>query len=115
MLDQLTSVQLSEWEAYDRLDPIGSWRRDFGTAQLISTITNIANAIYKAEGKEAVVTDVSDFMPVWDKEARKKKAIKQKLTPEQSQEELTKALLDFARRHNEREEIKSKPPIKRRT
>jgi hypothetical protein len=120
-LGQLTSSQLSEWEAYDRLDPIGSWRHDFSIAQLSSTITNIVNAIYKEEGKPVVQTNASDFMPIWDKEERKKREFA-RLKEErevQSQEELTKALLSFAERHNKKVDAKlaakNKPPIKRLT
>jgi hypothetical protein len=65
LLDYLNSAQLSEWEAYDRLDPIGTWRGDFGTAQIISVMINIANALYPEKGHEPVVVSPIDFMPDW--------------------------------------------------
>jgi len=66
-LDELTSVQLSEWEAYDRLDPIGKWRDDFRIASLTSVVTNIARTLYHDSKKgELVLTSPSDYMPKWN-------------------------------------------------
>ena len=64
-MDQLTSVQLSEWEAYDRLDPIGTWRDDFRTALLASIVTNVAMGMAGVKGK---MTKPLDFMPNWNGE-----------------------------------------------
>jgi len=64
-LDQLTSIQLSEWEAYDRLDPIGTWRDDFRMALLASIITNVAMGMAGVKGK---MTKPLDFMPNWSGE-----------------------------------------------
>lgn len=66
MLDELTSTQLSEWEVYDRLEPIGEWRADFRMAYLSCIITNIARKIHGGKGVEMAVP--LDFMPEWDKE-----------------------------------------------
>jgi len=65
-LDQLTSKQLSEWEAYDRLDPTGDWRFDFGIGRLQALIINISNLIYNdpKKGKPTVVSPL-DCMPDW--------------------------------------------------
>lgn len=116
-MSQLTSAQLSEWEAYDRLDPIGSWRQDYNYAQIASIITNIVNSIYCKEGSEPVLTTVVDFMPIWDKEERKK--IEQKRNKDnivrQSAEDMKSTLMAFAREHNKRVERKSIPPIKRKS
>jgi len=57
---------LSEWEAYDRLDPIGSFREDFRTAQLSSIVINTARALYGKKGVK--MTAPIDFMPEWGKE-----------------------------------------------
>jgi len=65
-LNELTSVQLSEWEAYDRLDPIGEWRADFRMAYLSIIVTNIARAVYGTKGTKMTVP--LDFMPEWGKE-----------------------------------------------
>ena len=114
MLEQLTSAQLSEWEAYDRLDPIGNFRQDHNTALLLTTITNIANAIYHEEGAKPVVTTPADHMPVWDKEERKRLNIKreQEEVKKQNAEDMKSYLMAFSIEHNKRIEKKSKPPVK---
>jgi hypothetical protein len=56
-------VQLSEWEAYDRLDPIGTWREDFRTATLASIVTNLVISVHGKKG--AKMTTAIDFMPDW--------------------------------------------------
>ena len=68
-MDKLTSSQLSEWEAYDRLDPIGEWRADFHMAKMVSVITNLFLQIYGEKGKE--LTSANDFMPKWHEDSIK--------------------------------------------
>jgi hypothetical protein len=75
----LTSNQISEWEAYDRLDPIGTWREDFRLAYLSSLITNIALSIHGKKGTK--MQSPMDFMIEWDP-AKHEKATKVQ-TPEQ--------------------------------
>jgi hypothetical protein len=70
-LDQITSAQLSEWEAYDKLDPVGTWRSDFQMAQLISLIHNVVNSLYCKKGSQPIITSALDFMPDWDGEEKK--------------------------------------------
>lgn len=70
MLDQLTSAQLSEWEAYDRIDPVGTWRGDFQTAQILTLLTNMYNALHTKETKKV---DVMEFMPNWTGEREEEK------------------------------------------
>jgi hypothetical protein len=92
-LDELTSYQLAEWEAYDELDPIGEWRDDFRIASLSSLISNIVLALYqdpeeKKQGKVPEYTEPLEFMPEFDpvkiSEAKEKPAKKEKKhTPEQ--------------------------------
>ena len=72
MLDHLTSTQLSEWEAYDRLDPIGSWREDYRMASIQATLVNIHNAMNTKEGGTPTQTSATDFLPIWDKVEREK-------------------------------------------
>ena len=66
MLNELTSVQLSEWEAYGRLDPIGEWRADFRMAYLCTIVTNIARKVHGEKGAKMAVP--LDFIPEWGKE-----------------------------------------------
>ena len=65
MLDKLTAYELAEWEAYDRIDPIGAWRDDFRGAKLESLILNIVNQLFAEKGKKPHVTTALDFMPDW--------------------------------------------------
>ena len=92
-MDQLTSVQLSEWEAYSRIDPIGSWREDFRVAQLQSLIMNIVNVLYSKKGIRPAITSPMDFMPDWSGDNVKE--------PEKmSTEEMKQRLLSIARIQN---------------
>jgi hypothetical protein len=110
-LDQLTSKQISEWEAYDRIDPIGSWRDDFRIAKLESLLVNIVQQLYTdtKKGKKPEVTSPLDFMVDWD-------GSKDKEPKKQSVEEMKQILLSIASAQNKkvkRVEVQSKPPVKR--
>ena len=61
-MDQLTFFQISEWEAYDRIDPIGDWRDDFRGAKLESLLVNIVNQLFAKKGHTPVITSPLDFM-----------------------------------------------------
>lgn len=65
-MDKLTPAQIREWEAYDKIDPIGSWRMDFQTARLMSHMTNIVNALYCEKGKQPEKTTVKDYLINWE-------------------------------------------------
>ena len=78
-MDHLTSIQLSEWEAYDKLDPIGTWREDFRMAFLSSLISNLAISINGAKGSK--MTSTMDFMPNWSGEEREE--VEEVMSPEQ--------------------------------
>jgi hypothetical protein len=62
-LDQLTSTQVSEWEAYDRIDPIGQWREDHRWASLTAQMTNLLTWAHAKKGSSHTATD---FIPQWD-------------------------------------------------
>jgi hypothetical protein len=103
----LTGPQLSEWQAFDKMDPIGSWRDDFRIAKLESLIINIVNQLYHKEGTEPLITTATDFMVKWGEEDEPPEPKKQ------SQEELKQMLLGFAKEHNKRDKrigIQSKVP-----
>jgi len=68
-LNELTATQLREWEAYDRLDPVGSWREDYRLAFLSSLMVNIA--IQQNGKKGTKLTDVKDFLLIWDEELQR--------------------------------------------
>lgn len=99
-MDCLTSVQLSEWEAYDRLDPIGTWRDDYRMASIESTLVNIHNAMNTKEGERPTQTAAIDFLPIWDKEEREKLAYQSQRTEKQSVEEIKRNLFSAFRVKN---------------
>lgn len=107
-MDQLTSAQISEWEAFDKIDPIGSWRDDFRTAHLISQIVNIVNQLYAKKGAKPTTTTPMDFMPDWSGENEGAEPKKQ------SVEEMKQILLAIASQSKKGVNIpiekKTKPP-----
>lgn len=113
-MDQLTSRQISEWEAYDRLDPIGTWTENFRLAYLSSLITNLALSIHGDKKKGYKFTSPLDFMINWDIEGNKVEPKKQ------SVEEMKQMLMSFAETQNrnvERTKLqsdKTRPPTNRR-
>lgn len=94
-MDSLTSRQLSEWEAYDRIDPIGTWTDYMKFAQLESLIFNIVSKLYTKKGHTPVTTTPADFMPNWSMEKKEPKR--------QTVEEQKKILLDIFGKHNKKE------------
>lgn len=105
-MDQLTSKQISEWEAYDRLDPIGTWRDDYRLAFLSSLVTNLTISVHgKKEAKHSLPID---FMIDWDIDTSKEKEIK-KQTPE----EILAIFKGIAKEHNREFKLDNNKPPKR--
>jgi hypothetical protein len=108
-LVQLTSRQFSEWQAYDKLDPIGTWRDDFRFAILESLILNIVNSLYSKKGHTPKKVSPMDFMLNWDgglkggDEGQKK----------QSTEDMKRILLGIAKAQNRRVRVSNTPPTRR--
>ena len=103
-MDELSLDQLLEWESYDRLDPIGTWRDDFRMAYLASTVTNLTISVHGKKG--AKMTAPVDFMPEWD-------IIKTEDVPKQSVQEMKDIFLGIVSAHNKQvkgEISNTKPP-----
>ena len=100
MLDELSSTQISEWQAYDRLDPIGTWREDFRMAYLSMIITNLVRAIHGKE--ETKIAIPLDFMPDWGKGEEEVKETGQ------TQEDMKKIMMAVARVSKKRKPHKMK-------
>jgi hypothetical protein len=90
----LTGNQLAEWEAFDSLEPVGSYKHDFRLAKLENLIYVLACA---SNGKK-VDSKVKDFMPWW---------FTQYLDGDvsvsgggQSMDDMKRNLLQWARQHN---------------
>lgn len=100
-MDHLTLEQIQEWEAYDKIDPIGKWRDELGWASLEAQFTNLMTW---AHGKRATKHTALDFMPEWDRSI-----------PEiaiQSVDDMKKALKDIAKVQNKKGYVPTKPPKK---
>jgi len=99
-LDELTSVQLSEWEAYDTLDPVGKWRDDYHAAFIISEVTNIVKDLHGEKGAKR--STPSEFMPKWNNEDAKKEIKKRGKDPSKSQsvDEMKQFMTAFASAQN---------------
>ena len=60
----LSSAELAEWMAFDRLEPIGGPAADFRTGILASTVANVAR------GKRGKAFSPVDFMPALKREKK---------------------------------------------
>lgn len=87
----MTSRQLSEWEAYDRIDPIGEYRDDIRLAYLSTLISNLTISVHGKAG--ARFQKLEDHMIEWD-------LGKEKPVQRQSVEEMKKALMSLAKSQN---------------
>lgn len=96
-MECLTSEQVSEWEAYDKIDPIGAWRADYRMAYTACTMTNLIISVHGKKGTPMTVP--KDFMPEWDDDGQPKK---------QTMEEMKAWMLNFAKAHNASLQIQNK-------
>lgn len=103
-MDQLTSAQISEWEAYYRLDPSESWKEDFRMANILTAITNIAIGVYGKKGTK--LTSPIQFMPDWSGDGS--------YAPrKQTVEEMKEILMAFANDQNKRVTAQGRPPARK--
>lgn len=66
MLEELTAEELAEWEAYNKIQPVGTWRQDFRFAMIASTVVNLAKSIWGKRSERNNLKKPQDFMPKWD-------------------------------------------------
>jgi hypothetical protein len=64
-LRDLTSSQVTEWLAYDELDPVGKWRDELMIASLESLIVNIVRQLYSPKGRTPKFVSPDEFMIKW--------------------------------------------------
>jgi hypothetical protein len=62
MLARMPSRLFAEWQAYDRLDPIGAWRGDLLAGIVAATIANV----HRDPKQRRDPYTANDFMPVWE-------------------------------------------------
>ncbi len=106
-MDQLTSAQVTEWEAHDQLDPIGKWRDEYSFAVLDSLIVNIVSRLYAKKGHTPKEVLPTEFMPNWSGE--------KKIARKQSVEEMKQALMALAKSVSKRPDPRKKPVAKNTT
>ena len=82
MQERMTSREMSEWQAFDRIDPIGDERQDYGSAL-------VAWMVASAFSGKGARPKLEDFMPKWEKRVQG-----------QTQEEMTAAIMAWANQHN---------------
>jgi hypothetical protein len=100
-LERLTLSQLQEWEAYDQLDPIGTWRDDFRMAKTIAAMQNIVIGLYSKKGTKPKLVSAYDEMPRWDEE-------QVETVQRQPWESMKEFFLGFAKRQNKRVDLEEK-------
>lgn len=76
---------MAEWEAYDKIEPIGDWKNDIRMAVIAATITNLFISVYGKKGSKPVTVD--QFIPNWSGEVKLK---------HQDPEDMKKVLLALA-------------------
>lgn len=57
VLLRFSSAEITEWMAYDRIDPFGGFRGDVQAAVIASTIANVHR------GRNSPVRKIEDFLP----------------------------------------------------
>lgn len=72
LLDELTSQQITEWLAYNEIEPIGDWVHELRFARLMALITNIFTKIFGKKGNTKQAKP-NDFMPPWYQDIEKPK------------------------------------------
>jgi hypothetical protein len=92
LLNVLTAQQISEWEAFNRIQPIGSERYDFYFAQLMTTFHNIAVGF--SGSKTAKQFEMKDFIPNWTGIEEEPEVM--------SPEEIKQFWITFAENHNKK-------------
>lgn len=57
---------MSEWEAFEYLDPSSDFKEDFRIARVCALITNIAQSVYGKKGSRPKQATATDFMPEYN-------------------------------------------------
>lgn len=81
---------MMEWEAFDKVQPIGGKRWDFYFARILMTLTNIAVASHGKKGSK--LFDLKDFWPNWTGEEDEPEVM--------AEDEIKKFFIEFAKEHN---------------
>lgn len=96
----MTGEQLQEAMAYDVIEPLGSYKQDFMSAQLCNLVYTLAHAY----GGKQVNSKIQDFMPWWFMQHLRNESV---VIGRQPVEDMKRNLMEFARQHNRALERKS--------
>ena len=102
LLDVLSAKQIQEWEAFDRVQPIGGKRLDFYFAFLMTSIHNLAISVHGKKGAKQF--EFEDFIPNWVGTKEEPKVM--------SSGEMKQWWKGFAKKHNERVRERQKQNLK---
>jgi hypothetical protein len=69
LLAEIDSEELTEWIAFERLEPFGSLMDDFRAGQICATVANYAGKVRK---EDAAAAQPGDFMPTLRQTADRK-------------------------------------------
>ena len=70
-MEDLSGLQLKEWEAFATIEPIGDERLDYLFAGLMALLSNLFRAYWG--GKNSPMVTAKDFLPKWGEEPAKAK------------------------------------------
>lgn len=73
LLARISSRELTEWMAYDRLEPFGEWRADVRSALVAMVMANAWR------GKDQKAFTVDDFLIKFDAEAKPAQTVEQQM------------------------------------
>jgi hypothetical protein len=93
LIDNLSAKQISEWEAFNRIQPIGQRRLDVYFSFMMTTLHNIV--IGFSGSKTAKQFKVEDFVPNWTGLTEKPDEVVM------TEEKMKEVLLAFAQTHNQ--------------
>lgn len=65
LLRRVTSSELSEWQAYYKIEPFGDWRADLRAGIVASNATNLA------QSQDAKQMTPLDYMPIYKPEKKR--------------------------------------------
>jgi hypothetical protein len=73
LLGRVTSRELTEWMAYERLEPFGEWRADLRAALVAMVMANAWR------GKDQKAFTIEDFMLKFDGEPKRDQTVEDQL------------------------------------
>ena len=52
-----------DWEAYDTIEPIGAYRRDYMDGQVLAMVYNLAQSVWGDKNVSHTILEAIDFIP----------------------------------------------------